>query len=88
MSWLININTVTWVVPPTGTQPVDISYREGGSTGYFTSAGTITFNPDGTINGTPNPFQITGISDAWLSVEVQSVNTCNGVDVLKTFNKP
>lgn len=86
--WQLNINSINWTTPPITNQTVDISYREGGSSAYFTLAGTVIFKPDGTISGTPNPFVISDISDAWATLEVQMVNECNGLDVTQTFNKP
>lgn len=88
MSWLINITSINWAAPPVSNQTVDVSYRHGGTSDAFTAAGSITFKPDGTINGTPNPFVISNIDDTWTSVEVDSVNTCNGTHVVTTFNKP
>lgn len=88
MSWILNITSITWVVNPSVNQTVNISFRQGGTSGAFTSAGTATFDSSGNIVGTPNPFQITAISDAWTSIEVDTVNACNSTDVLTTFNKP
>lgn len=88
MSWILNITSIAWVANPSGNQIVDISYREGGTGGAFTSAGTATFDSAGNIVGTPNPFQITGIDDAWASIEIDTVNECNSTDVYTTFDKP
>lgn len=88
MSWITNITTISWVTNPSVNQTVNFSYREGGTSGAFTSAGSATFAPDGSIVGSPNPFQITDIDDAWTSIEVDAVNPCNGTVVSTTFNKP
>lgn len=88
MSWQIKITSINWTVAPSGNQTVDISYRQGGSSGAYTTSGTAVFDASGAIVGTPDPFIIGGIDDSWTSVEVKSVNECNSVDVSTTFNKP
>lgn len=88
MSWLVNINSIIWEVPPYGNQSVDISYREGGTSGYWISSGTIVFAPAGSIVGIPDPFVIPDLPDYWDSVEVQAINECNEIEFLKTFDKP
>ena len=88
MSWLLKLTSITWVAPSVGNQTVAVSFREGGTAGVFTSAGNITFSPAGAIVGTPNPFVIPDIDDAWASIEIKSVNSCDSVEVLKSFNKP
>lgn len=87
MSWITNITTITWVVNPSANQIVDLGYRQGGTSGAYTSVGSVTFAPDGTIVGT-TPFQITGIDDTWTSIQVNAVNECSGTSFLATFNKP
>lgn len=88
MSWLLKLTDMSWVAPPISSQTVAISYREGGTAGAFTSSGNITFSSTGAIVGTPNPFVIAAIDDAWGSIEIKAVNSCNSVDKFKTFNKP
>ena len=86
--WQLNISSINWSTPPITDQTVDIAYREGGSTAYFTTDGSAVFKPDGTINGTPNPFVISDIDDAWASIEIRMINECNEIEVFQTFNKP
>lgn len=88
MSWLLKIASINFAAPPTGNQTVQISYRQGGTSGAFSTPVSVTFNPDGTINSTPNPYIISAIDDSWNSIDVKSVNTCNSMEVLKTFFKP
>lgn len=88
MAWVVKINSLAWVADPSGNQTVFVSYREGGTAGAFTASGAIFFASDGTISGTPNPYIISGISDAWASIEVDFVNQCSMVDYLQTFTKP
>lgn len=87
MSWITNINSIAWVVNPSVNQNIDIKYREGGTAGAFTPAGTVIFAPDGTIVGA-TPFQILSISDSWASIEVDYVNECSATDFLVTYTKP
>jgi hypothetical protein len=88
MSWLLKITSINWVAPSISNQTVAISYRKGGTTDAYTSAGNITFSPSGAIVSTPNPFVIASIDDTWTSIQVKSVNSCNAEEVLKTFSKP
>lgn len=86
MSWMLNISSVVWVINPSINQNVDIKYRQGGTSGIFTSAGTAVFGPSGAIVGAS--FQITGIDNTWASIEIDTVNECSSADVYTTFTKP
>lgn len=86
--WQIKIQSANFQVPPTALQETQISFRKAGTSDAFSSPVTVKFNADGTINGSPNPYIINNISDAWAGVEVKTVNTCNAEEVLQTFNKP
>lgn len=88
MSWLYKLTSIAFAAPPTGNQSVDISFRQGGTSGAFTTPATVIFKPDGTINGIPNPYIITGIDDSWTTMDIKSTNQCNGIDVITTVNKP
>ena len=88
MSWQVKIQSINFVVAPNIVQEVEISYREGGKSDPWSTPVTVYFNPDGTINGTPNPYIINNIDDAWASIEIRCVNTCNAIEETETFNKP
>jgi hypothetical protein len=88
MPWNINITSSQWSTTVAANQTINFYYREGGTTGAFTPAGTVTFSGAGAIVGTPNPFVIGGIPDSWLSAQVKAVNTCNNIDFFKNFNNP
>ena len=88
MSWLTKITSVMFMDPPIGDQVVKVSYREFGSGSAFTTPDLIIFKPDATISGTPNPYIISGISDAWAAIEVKIVNNCDILEVLQKFSKP
>ena len=87
MSWITNINSITWAANPSVNQSVDVKYRQGGTSGAYTDAGIVVFAPDGTIVGA-TPFQITGINDSWASIDIDFVNQCSMVDHSQTFTKP
>lgn len=88
MSWLYKLTSMNFEAPPTGNQSVDISFRKGGTTDAFSSPVTVVFKPDGTINGLPNPYIITGIDDSWATIDIKSTNQCNGIDVITNVAKP
>jgi hypothetical protein len=88
-TWNTTISSCTFsnVLVAGANQTVDILIREGGTTGAFVSSGIITFDYTGVLTSTPNPFVISNIPDAWLSVEIKAINTCGTLYVV-TRNNP
>ena len=79
-TWAVNIISCAYTsgTVPASNQLVDITYREAGTSGAYTSAGTITFDATGAIVGTPSPFVIANILNSWVGVEIVAINQCGG----------
>lgn len=90
MSWKVIITSLPMspAPMPSVNQTIALSYRQGGTTGSFTSFGTsVTVSPTGSIVS-PTTLAITGLSDSWDSVEIKAVNSCGTTAYTETFERP
>jgi hypothetical protein len=79
----INFFGVNFATTTTANQTVSLYYKVNGASTWITASNSISIFPNGNINGTPNPFPISGLTPGTM-YQIGVSNNCGGVTFVTT----